>query len=403
MKYNYIAYTIDKKIVKESITASSELEALDIIAGFGHSILRLDKVKSFEPDWSKLFPSLFKVKSDEIVVFSRQLKLLIEAGNDIVNSLELLQNQISNPTFKKVLSEVISDIRSGSRVADAMSKHPAIFPPIYCRSISVGEQTGEIGMMLSDIANYLETELNNKKGLKSALTYPLIVSVVAVGVVAVLANFVLPAFENLYSTMEAELPAITKMFISITNGLRSNALPMLAFLAIIIVGTSFYFKTTGGKYQRDKLAFKLPMIGFINRLQELAYCCRTMAVLFRSGLSSTEIMDIVIDSSNNRQMAEALVGVKQGMLKGEGLSKPMSDNRLFMPMMVEMVRVGEETGGLGDTLVVVAQTYNAEAQAKTRLLKGFIQTAVMIGITVMVSVVVLSMMSAMYGVYGQFG
>jgi len=403
MKYNYIAYTIDKKIVKDSITASSELEALDIIAGFGHSILRLDKVRSFEPDWSTLFPSLFKVKPDEIVVFSRQLKLLIEAGNDIVTSLELLQDQISNSIFKKVLSEVISDIRAGSRVADAMSKHPAIFPPIYCRSISVGEQTGEIGMMLGDIANYLETELNNKKGLKSALTYPLIVSVVAVGVVAVLSNFVLPAFENLYSTMEAELPAITKMFLAVANGLRSNALPMLAFLAIVIVGTSFYFKTAGGKYQRDKLAFKLPMIGFINRLHELAYCCRTMAVLFRSGLSSTEIMDIVIDSSNNRQMAEALVGVKQGMLKGEGLSKPMSDNKLFMPMMVEMVRVGEETGGLGDTLVVVAQTYNAEAQAKTRLLKGFIQTAVMIGITLVVSVVVLSMVSAMYGVYGELG
>ena len=401
MKYNYIGYTNDNKIVNESVIAPSEGEALEIIANYGHKILKLDAVKSLQIDWSKAFPSLFKVKPDEIIVFSRQLKLLIEAGHDIVTSLELLQNQISNTTFRKVLSEVISDIRSGSRVADAISKHPAIFPPIYCRSIGVGEQTGEMGMMLSEIAGYLENELNNKKGLKSALTYPLIVSVVAAGVVAVLANFVLPAFENLYSTLDVELPALTRIFMTVANGLRDNILTILAVLVIIVAGTAFYFRTPGGQYQRDKLAFTLPLIGIINRLQELAYCCRTMAVLFRSGLSSTEIMDITIGSSTNRQMAEALVGVKQGVLKGEGLSKPMSANKLFMPMMVEMVRVGEETGGLGDTLVVVAQTYNTEAQAKTRLLKGFIQTAVMIGITLVVSVVVLSMLSAMYSVYGQ--
>lgn len=403
MKYSYVAYTIDKKIINDTVIASSDAEALDIISNFGHKVLKLDKVKSFEPDWSSLFPSFFKVKPDELIVFSRQLKLLIEAGNDIVSSLELLQNQITNSTFKKALNEVISDIRSGSRVADAMSKHSNIFPPIYCRSISVGEQTGEIAMMLNDIAGYLENELNNKKGLKSALAYPMIVSVVAVGVVAILSNFVLPTFENLYTTMDVELPAITKMFLSVTNTARNLALPVIVVLAVVIMGLSFYFKTTDGKYQKDKLSLRMPMIGLINRLNELAYCCRTMAVLFRSGLSSTEIMDMVIDSSTNTQMAEALSGVKDGMLKGEGLSKPMSNNSLFMPMMVEMVRVGEETGGLGDTLVVVAQTYAAEAQAKTRLLKAFIQTAVMIGITLMVSVVVLSMLSAMYGVYGQLG
>ncbi len=403
MKYSYIAYTIDKKIINDSIIAATESEAIDIINSFGHKLLKIEKIKSFQPDWSQYFPSLFKVKPDEIIVFSRQLKLLIESGNDIVSALDLLQNQISNSTFKKALTEIISDIRSGSRVADAMSKHSAIFPPIYCRSISVGEQTGEIAMMLSDIADYLENELNNKKGLKSALAYPMIVSVVAVGVVAILSNFVLPTFENLYTTMDAELPAITKMFLAVTNTARSLALPVLAIIALIIIGMNIYFKTENGKFQRDKLSLKLPMIGIINRLHELAYCCRTMAVLFRSGLSSTEIMDMVIDSSTNTQMALALSGVKDGMLKGEGLSKPMSDNNLFMPMMVEMVRVGEETGGLGETLVVVAQTYAAEAQAKTRLLKGFIQTAVMIGITLMVSVVVLSMLSAMYGVYGQIG
>ncbi len=401
MKYNYVAYTADYKLVKDSITAADERDAVQVIESLGRRILKLDAARTIQIDWSQYFPSLFSVKRDEVIVFSRQLKLLIESGNDIVASLDLLQNQITNKSFKSALGEIVSDIRSGSRLADAMSKHPGIFPRIYCRSISVGEQTGELGMMLSEIANYLENEEHNKKGLKSALAYPLTVLVVAAVVVAILVNFVLPTFENLYATLGAELPIITRIFLTLANGLRNAALPTLGILVLIAIGVAFYFRTPNGKYQRDRLAFALPLLGFINRLQELAYCCRTMAVLFRSGLTSTEIMDVTIDSSSNRLMAEALLDVKQGMLQGEGLSKPMSVNRIFMPMMVEMVRVGEETGGLGDTLEVVAQTYVAEAQAKTRLMKAFIQTAVMIGITVVVCVVVLSMLSAMFGVYGQ--
>lgn len=401
MKYNYVAYTADYKLVKDSITAADERDAVQVIESLGRRILKLDAARTIQIDWSQYFPSLFSVKRDEVIVFSRQLKLLIESGNDIVASLDLLQNQITNKSFKSALGEIVSDIRAGSRLADAMSKHPGIFPRIYCRSISVGEQTGELGMMLSEIANYLENEEHNKKGLKSALAYPLTVLVVAAVVVAILVNFVLPTFENLYATLGAELPIITRIFLTLANGLRNAALPTLGILVLIAIGVAFYFRTPNGKYQRDRLAFALPLLGFINRLQELAYCCRTMAVLFRSGLTSTEIMDVTIDSSSNRLMAEALLDVKQGMLQGEGLSKPMSVNRIFMPMMVEMVRVGEETGGLGDTLEVVAQTYVAEAQAKTRLMKAFIQTAVMIGITVVVCVVVLSMLSAMFGVYGQ--
>jgi type IV pilus assembly protein PilC len=197
------------------------------------------------------------------------------------------------------------------------------------------------------------------------------------------------------------MPAFAEMFMNLAGGLSNYVLYILAMLAIFGASIAFYFRTPSGSYQRDRLALSLPMIGTINRLRELAYCCRTMAVLFRSGLSSTEIMDITIESCNNKLMTQALMRVKEEMLKGEGIAQPMSRDGLFLPMMVEMVRVGEETGGLGETLVIVSQTYDAEADAKSRTFSRFLQTAVTMGISAMVFIVVLIMFSAMYSIYGQ--
>jgi type IV pilus assembly protein PilC len=401
MNYNYLGYTNDMKLVKGAVAAATEEEALGLIATYGHSVLKLDVVKPFTPDLSKLLPSVKKVKPGQVIIFSRQLKLLIEAGVDIVSSLEMIQKQSGSVVFKKVLGEIVAEIRRGGRMSAAMSKYPAIFPPIYCRSVSVGEQTGEIGLMLEQIADYLESDVNNKKGLKSVLAYPIVVSVLGIGVVMVLVNFVLPTFEGLYATMGARMPALTTMVMSATGWLRTYTLHILGVGLGTMVGFTLFSRSKSGRYELDKLSLRLPMVGMITRLRQLSYCCRTMAVLFRSGLSTTDIMQIIVDSSNNRFMAEALTNVQQDMLKGEGLSKPMSQHDIFLPMMVEMVRVGEETGSLDETLAMVAKTFDAEADDRTRTFNRFLQTALTIGITVMVAVVILSMMLAMYGVYGQ--
>lgn len=401
MNYLYVGYTEDKKIVNGTIAAASEEAASEVLARLGHKVLSLKPVQPFAPSWEKLFPSFFKVKPDEIAIFFRQLALLANAGTAITTSLELLQAQISNKTFKRTLNEVISDIRAGNRLSDAMSKHPKCFPALYCRSVSVGEQTGELGIIFSQIADYMEKESDFKKGLKSALTYPIIVSVLAIGVVILLVNFVLPTFAGLYSTLGAELPLITRMLLSTADVFQSYGLYMLAVSAIIFITIALYVKSPSGRYKWDRLAFSLPLAGVINRLRELAYCCRIFAMLFRSGVPLTDIMDIAIEGSTNTVITEALVNVKHAMIKGEGLSQPMSNNPIFLPMMVEMVRVGEETGELDATLSIVAQTYYAEAESKTRSLLGLIQPALTIAIGAVVALIVLSMISAMYSIYGQ--
>ena len=182
---------------------------------------------------------------------------------------------------------------------------------------------------------------------------------------------------------------------------RNNAIYIILVIGIIVGLVVVYIRTPEGGYHFARLKLKLPLVGRVSRLNQLARCCRNIALLFKAGLPLTEILPLTIQSSGNRAMTAALNAVQQGMLKGEGLSQPMSENPLFYPMMVQMVKVGEETGSLDSTLLAVAESYETEAQDKTRALIGIIQPAMTLGIAAIVGVIALSLVSAMYSIYGQ--
>jgi len=401
MDYRYVGYTKDKKVLEGTVSAASQEAAAQLLARQGYQVLDLKPVAPFMPSWDKVFPTLFRAKPEAIILFSRQLALLLETGTDIVTSLELLQAQASDRSFRRVLGDVISDLRGGNQLSVALSKYPEVFPQIYRRSLSVGERTGSLETVLRHVADYMEKEVTTRKGVKNALLYPVIVSIVAVIVIAILVTFVLPAFTSLYISLGTELPLATRILLALVNGLNNYGLHILIAL-IIAAGLAFvYIRTPAGKYQWDRLLLRLPLIGRVNLLNELARCCRSMSLLFRAGLPLPEIMSLVIDSSGNTVVTEAFTGVQQDMLKGEGLSQPMAKHQLFLPMMVQMVRVGEETGNLDVTLLAVAETYETEAADKTRSLIALIQPALTLVIGLTVAFIAVSLVSAMYSIYGQ--
>ena len=401
MDYRYLGYSREKKVVEGTVVAASQEAAVQLLTGQGYQVLSLKPVVAFMPSWEKILPSLLRVKPESIILFSRQLALLIESGTDIVTSLELLQAQASHRGFKKVLGDVVSDLRGGNQLSVALDKHPEVFPQIYRRSLSVGERTGSLETVLRQVADYMEKEVTAKKEVKNALVYPVIVSIVAVVVIAVLVTFVLPAFTSLYSALGAELPLPTRILLTGVGWLNSYGLHILVVLVIAVALAFTYIKTPAGRYQRDRLSLRLPLVGRVNLLNELARCCRSMALLFHAGLPLPEIMSLIIDGSSNKVIADALRGVHQDMLRGEGLSQPMAKNESFLPMMVQMVRVGEETGNLYVTLLAVAETYETEAADKTRSLIALIQPAMTVGIGLIVAFIAVSLVSAMYSVYGQ--
>lgn len=400
MLYQYIACGESGDIVKGKISATSEEAITEMLSYAGYRLINLRPYVPFM-SLGKLAGQFFKVKQTEIILFYRQLALLLESGVNIVTALDLLRDQITNRILKKVLQDVIEDIRNGNQLSTAMSRYPEIFPSMSSRTLSIGEQTGGLEGMLRQVADYLEKELTTRKGIKGALMYPMIAAGVTVVVVAVLMFFVLPAFANLYGSLGAELPALTRMMMSLSVVLRAYALHIFLSIFIVIGLALIYFKTPDGKYKLDAIMLRIPQLGRVRHLNELSRCCRSISLLFTAGLPLTEIMPLVIQGCSNRVMAQALYNVQMDMLKGEGLAKPMSKNSLFLPMMVQMVKVGEETGSLDASLQAVAQNYESEAQDKTKSLIGMIQPLMTIIIAGIVGLIALSMVSAMYSIYGQ--
>jgi len=400
MDFAYTAYTEDKKIVQGKVSAISEEAATELLGYGGYRVVSLKKVVPLF-NKEKLQARFSRIKPSEIIMFSRQLALLLESGTDIVTSLDLLQDQIDNQTLRKIVGEVASDIRGGSSLSMALDKHPQAFSTMYSQAIAAGEQGGNLEVVLRQMADYMERGAVTEKRIKGALTYPIIVVVVAIVVIMVLVAFVFPTFVSFYAQLGAELPLPTKMLIGLTNWLRHYGLYLLLVFLVAVGALYIYIRTPVGRYRWHKRMLSLPVVGRIVHLSELSRCCRTMSLLIRVGLPLPEVLAVTLRSITNNAIGRGLNEVQQELIKGEGLSQPMAKSELFLPLMTQMVRVGEETGNLENTLNTVAESFEAEADDKTNSAVGLIQPVITIILGLVVGFVVLAMFSAMYSVYNQ--
>ncbi len=400
MDFVYTAYTEDKKLVKGKVSSISEEAATELLSYGGYRVVSLKKVVPLF-DKEKLLARFSQIKPSEIIMLSRQLALLLESGTDIVTSLDLLQVQTDNQTLRKILGEVSSDIRGGSSLSKALSKYPRAFSTMYSQAIAAGEQGGNMEVVLRQMADYLERGATTEKKIKGALTYPFMVVLVAVVVVVILITFVFPSFIGFYAEIGAELPLATRMLIGITNWFGHYGLYLLIVILAAVGATYAYIKTPAGKYRWHKMMLRLPVIGRIIQLSELSRCCRTMSLLIRVGLPLPEVMAATIRGTTNKAIAESLTEVQQALIRGEGLAQPMAKRDLFLPLMTQMVSVGEETGNLENTLVTVAESFETETNDKTTAAVALIQPVITVFLGLGVGFVVLAMLSAMYSVYGQ--
>ncbi len=399
MDFAYTAYTEDKKLVKGKVSASTEEAANDLLAYGGYSVISLKPAFSLI-DKEKLLSRFNRIQSAEVVMFSRQFALLLESGTDIVTSLDLLQEQMPNQTFKKIISEVASDIRSGSSLSAALGKHPRAFGQMYHRSIAAGEQGGNLEIVLRQMADHVEKGVVTEKKIKGALTYPFIVVIVAVVVVGILVTFVLPTFTELYGQFDVDMPLPTRMLMGVADWAGAYGLYAILAFVIAVLAVYAYIKTPAGKYRWDRSLLGFPVIGRIVHISELARACRTMSLLLNIGLPLPEVLSMAIHGSTNKYVAENMSEVRQELIRGEGLSRPMTKRKIFLPLMTQMVKVGEETGSLDNTLLTVADSFEVEAADKTEAAIALIQPMMTIVMGGMVGFIILGMISAMYSIYG---
>ena len=400
--YRYEAATGQGKIVKGTIKATGEIEAERILIGRGYRPINVELVPSMFT-LEEAFPSLFKVKPGDVILFSRQLATLLRSGISLLPGLEILQDQVSSSrSFKRVIGTIVNDLRSGGSFTQAIAKHPTAFNEIYVRTITVGEQTGNMELVLNQMADYIEKQGEATKKAKKALTYPMMVMGIGVGVTILLMTVVMPQMMGMFESMSVELPLPTRILIGMSNTLTSYPLVFLIALSVITAVILWFVKQPTGRRLLDRARLSAPLIGMPTLLGELARFARTMSVLVTAGMTLQEIMEIVPEASGNRYIRAALNQLNEALLLGEGLSAPMSRMTMFPPLLVQMVAVGEASNTLDFTMGVVADFYEVTAEEKTNAMIGMIGPISTIAIAILVGFIAVSILLPMYSLTGSF-
>ena len=402
MAYKYIAYGENKRIVRGSMEAASESAVEEALEHQGYQLISLKAVAA-GPTLEQMLPSLFRIRAGDVIAFSRQLTTLLEAGIGILAAVGMLQEQASNRRFKRVLDSVIDDLRAGTPFSAALARHPRVFPQLYQRMVEVGERTGEPEAALKQVTDYMERENAASKKLGRAMIYPVMILVMAIAVVMLLITVALPPMVDMFDSLDTDLPLTTRILIGTVNFVSVNKITLLLAGGALGALAIICFRRPEIRLALDRLLLRVPIIGSISLQGEVARLSRVMSALVRGGLALPETMELAADTARNRAVKQALTEVQEELLLGQGLSGPMSQIRLFPPVLVQMVKVGEETGTLDSTLVTVADFYEAEAQAKTDAFISLIEPLMTAGIALLVGFIALSVITPMYSIMGEIG
>ena len=400
--YRYVAATSQGKLIKGTIKARDEIETERLLIRQGYRPVSVEAVPSMF-SLEEALPTLFQVKPRDVIVFSRQLATLLRSGISLMPALEILQGQVTTSrAFNRILESVINELRSGGSFSQVIAKHPKAFNEIDCRTVAMGEQTGNLEMVLERMADYLERQTVVTKKIKGALTYPVMVLGVGLVVVGVLMVVVMPQLTSMFTAMNVELPLPTRILMGTANFITTYPLYLLIAGAVLGILVIWLVKQPTGRRLLDRMRLKAPLIGPPTLMGELARFSRTMSVLISAGLSLQEIMELMPQSSNNRVIRDALSEVNERLLLGEGLSEPMSRIDIFPPLLVQMVIVGEESNTLDFTMGVIADFYEVSAEEKTTAMVGMLGPISTIGISLLVGLIAISVIMPMYSLIGTF-
>ena len=402
LTYRYKATTRQGALVKGNIKAPSEIAAERLLVAKGYIPEHIEVAPSMF-SLEEAFPTLFRVKPRDVVVFSRQLATLLRSGISLLPGLEILQGQVaSSRAFNSILASIVNDLRSGGSFSSSIGKHPKAFSDIYCRTIAVGEETGNLEIVLNRMADYMERQTAMAQKVKKALTYPAIVMCVGVAVVILLITVVMPQLLGMFTALNVELPLPTKILIAVTELFTNYTLYIVVAVAALGALLLWLTKQATGRRLFDRVRLSAPLIGPPALLSELGRFARSLSVLMTAGLKLQETMELLPQATTNMVFRDALNSVNERLLLGEGLADPMTRISLFPPLLVQMVAVGEETNTLDFTMGVVADFYETAAEEKTASLVGMIAPISTIGIALLVGFIALSVLMPMYTLTGAF-
>lgn len=345
-------------------------------------------IKSFKPkpkDIMEYFPALQGgVKEKDLVIFVRQFSTMIDAGLPLVQALEILQEQQSNPTFKRIIGQIKRDVEEGSTLSDAIKRHPNTFDGLFVNLVAAGEVGGILDVILNRLASYIEKLAQLKKKVKGAMTYPGIVISIAVIVVAVILIYVIPVFAGLFRDAGAKLPSLTVMVMSASDFAQSYFHWILLGLVGAFVGFKKFRKTARGRDITDRLLLRSPVFGMLVRKVAVARFTRTLGTMLSSGVPILEGLDIVAATSGNTVIESAIRKARNAIAEGRPVAEPLYETNVFPVMVTQMIAVGEATGALDTMLSKIADFYDEEVNVAVDSLTSLLEPMliVFLGVTV---------------------
>ncbi|MBZ0150140.1 MAG: type II secretion system F family protein [Planctomycetes bacterium] len=390
-KFKYEAKDAAGKVVKGSVTADSQAAA----------VADLRRRNLTPVDVKKAGGGLFggkkgvqvkkaSAKKGELEVFTRQLSTMLGAGIPMLEALEILADQAESPGFAFCLNRVVDDIRNGSDLSKALEPHKKVFSHIYVSMIRAGEVSGQIDIILTRLAEYLEAAAHLRNEIKSAMTYPVISLVLVIGIASFLMIGIVPSFKPVFDSLEVELPGLTVFIMDIAFFMKDYWYLMFGGMAAIFFGLKSLSRTPKGAYTKDQLMLRLPVFGILFKKVALSRFSRTFATLIKSGVPILGAMEIVSDTSGNLVISGIVDRARDSVRNGESLSDPFGKSTVFPPMVVKMMAIGERSGALDALLEKIAEFYDQQVEAEVKGLTSMIEPIMIAVMGVIVGGIVLA-------------
>jgi type IV pilus assembly protein PilC len=385
--FKYIVKDQTGKTTTSSVESQNRDSAIELLRKKGFTIISLQENKTAK---SKAVQFAKKVKLDDLVIFSRQLSTMVEAGIPLVNVLDILSQQIEKKGFAAIIKKIRDDVEAGSSFSQALTRHPGVFSTLYINMVRAGESSGMLDEILNRVATYLEKTSALQRKVKSAMVYPIAVISISIAITIFLLVKVVPTFQGIFDMLGGGLPLPTQILILVSNILRKWFLFGFISVVVLIVGLTRYAKTEKGKLFFDGLILKLPVFGDLVRKVSVAKFSRTLSTLVKSGVPILGSLDIVAKTSGNKVVEVAVYNSKKAVREGKNLAEPLSKSAVFPPMVVRMISVGEQAGELEKMLSKIADFYDEQVDAAVAGLTSIIEPMIILFLGVVVGGIVLS-------------
>jgi type IV pilus assembly protein PilC len=340
--------------------------------------LKPTRVKEKPKDLLEMIPLKGRVKSKDVVIFSRQFSTMISAGLPLIQCLDILATQEQNKAFAKVIRTIKEDIEGGSTLSDALRKHPKVFDDLFINMIAAGEAGGILDTILNRLAVYLEKSMKLKRKVKGAMTYPAVVLGMSVLIITLLLVKVVPVFQSIFAGMGRELPFVTQTLINLSSFVTDNSLYIMGAIVIMIVALVRFYRTENGRYLFDRMILKPPVIGSLMRKVAIAKFTRTLSTLISSGVPILDGLEIVSRTSGNKIVEKALMETRKNISEGKTIAEPLAATTVFPPMVVQMIAVGEATGSLDSMLTKIADFYDDEVEVAVAAMTSMLEPMLMV-------------------------